>query len=67
MAAFLDVIIEQLSAMGVSGAVIAGLLYVVFQLWSSLKAERHRTTNLAEKLYELSKETAIMIERVSGR
>lgn len=67
MAAFVEIIIEQISNLGVSGAIIAGLLYTTAKLWNALQKERRRTNILADKLHELSKETAIMIERVSGR
>lgn len=53
--------------MGVGGLIIGGLLLAVYKVWQALHLERQRSDNLTDKLYDLSKETALMLERITGR
>ena len=64
---FSTIITEQLSSMGLAGMVIAILLVAVIALWRALQQERERCESLVDLMLEQSKETATMIERITGR
>ena len=60
-------ILSQLTEMGVCGFIVALMLVALYKVWQALQLERLRSENLVGKMYELSKETVVMIERISGR
>ena len=62
-----DFSMKQLSEMGVAGFIVGGLLAALYVIWKELLAERKRCEDLVGKMQDLSKETLIMIERVTGR
>ena len=62
-----SIITEQLSSMGLPGMVIAILLVAVIALWRALRQERSRCEDLVDLMMEQSRETALMIERITGR
>jgi len=61
------IVAEHLVDMGAPGFVIAALLLSVWILWRALQQERERTKDLVALMFGQSKETAIIIERISGR
>jgi len=63
----LDYIIAQLLSMGPSGFIIGVLLVVLSKVWKALQNERRRSDNLVDKMQEMSRETATMIERITSR
>lgn len=62
-----DFTFQQLTDMGFCGFVIGCLFVAVYALWKALQKERKRCEVLADKLHELSRETNIMIERITAR
>jgi len=62
-----SIITNQLGSMGLAGMVIAILLVAVVVLWRALQQERGRCKDLVDLMLEQSKETATMIERITGR
>jgi len=64
---FVSAIISQLGNQGISGVLVIGLAVAIYSLWKELQAERRRSEDLVDKMQELSKDTMIMIERITNR
>jgi len=62
-----DFTIQQLTDLGFCGFVIGCLFVALYALWKALQKERNRCEVLADKLYDLSRETNTMIERITAR
>ncbi len=62
-----DFTVQQLTDMGFCGFVIGCLFVALYALWKALQKERKRCEVLVDKMHELSRETNIMIERITGR
>ncbi len=62
-----DFTTAQLANMGVCGVIIGGLTIVIYKIWGAYQSERKRCEKLADKLYNLSRDTMTMLERITGR
>ncbi len=62
-----DVVVSQLTQLGVPGAIITVLLGTIVILWRALNKERERCRELVNLTFKQSEETATMIERITGR
>jgi len=62
-----DFTIQQLTDLGFCGFIIGCLIVALYQVWKALQKERKRCEVLVDKMQELSRETNIMIERITSR
>lgn len=67
LGSFINLVIEQLGALGPAGLIIGLLLIAVVVLWLSLQKERKRCEMLVDKMFEQTREANTMIERITGR
>ena len=66
LGSFIDFMIRELGAVGPAGVVIC-LQTVVVVLWGAYQRERKRCAELVNKMFEMSHEATVMIERITGR
>lgn len=65
---FGDLVMVQIANLGLGGVLISFMAYGMRTLWQELQDERKKSAELVAKMLEISKETSIMIERItSGR
>lgn len=64
---FLGFMWSQLVTLGLPGLIIGLLLVALTVLWVAYIRERKRCAELTDRMFEMSRDTMTMIERISGR
>lgn len=63
----IKVFLEPLSQLGLAGFVITVLALALIALWRAFRQTQRRCDELVDKMIEMSRETNIMVERVTRR
>ena len=62
-----DLLSGQYGMTGIVGGLLGLMLLGIGTLWRALTRERKRTSELVDKMLEMSAQTATMIERIMSR
>lgn len=62
-----DLLSGQYGMTGIAGGLLALMMTGIVVLWRALVRERKRTSELVDKMLEMTAHTAIMIERITSR
>lgn len=65
--ALVNLLSGQSGVVGFLAVIVAMAVVAISVLWRALQKERSRTSTLVDKMLEMSAETAIIIERITGR